>query len=103
MLPINKIYIDSRHKTPSSRSNSDFEIQFKEPINLPENCICLVSDVVMKNTLTTIEDFNNKLYVRYNGNDHILTINTRNYDIKTLTMNIVEKLNSISPITVFCC
>ena len=48
MLPINKIYIDSRHKTTSSKSDSDFEIQLKEAINLPDNCVCVVSDVVFK-------------------------------------------------------
>jgi len=58
MLPVNKIYIDSRHRTQSSRSDSDFEIQLKEPINLPDNCVCVVSDVILKNTITTIEQFN---------------------------------------------
>ena len=48
MLPINKIYVDSRHKTPSSKSDSEFEIQLKEPINLPDNCVCVVSDVILK-------------------------------------------------------
>ena len=47
MLPINKIYIDSRHKTPSSNSDSDFEIQLKEAINLPDNCVCVVFDVTL--------------------------------------------------------
>jgi hypothetical protein len=44
MLPINKIYIDSRHKTTSSKSDSDFEIQLTEAINLPDNCVRVVSD-----------------------------------------------------------
>ena len=71
MLPINKIYIDSRHKTPSSKSDSEFEILFKESINLPDNCVCMVGDVVFKNTFTTIEEFNQNLYVRCDGVDKI--------------------------------
>jgi len=71
-LPINKIYIDSRHKTISSRSDADFEIQLKEPINLPDNCICVISDILIKNLITTIEKFNEHLYVRMNNIDKII-------------------------------
>ena len=88
MLPINKIYIDSRHKTASSVSDSDFEIQLKEPINLPDNCVCVVSDVILKNTFTTVEKFNENMYVRVNTGvrvvDKIIKLHTRNYDVKDL-------------------
>ena len=69
MLPINKIYVDSRHKTSSSKSDSEFEIQLKEAINLPDNCVCVISDVILKNTITTVESFNENLYVRINNID----------------------------------
>jgi len=93
MLPINKIYIDSRHKTISSKSDSDFEIQLKEAINLPDNCVCVVSDVVLKNTLTTIEPFNQNIYVRVDNVDKIVKLDSRNYNIKDLGAHITAKLN----------
>ena len=78
MLPINKIYIDSRHKTPSSNSDSDFEIQLKEAINLPDNCVCVVSDVTLKNTISTIEQFNENIYIRANNVDKTIELDNRN-------------------------
>ena len=78
MLPLNKIYIDSRHKTTSSKSDSDFEIQVKEAINVPDNCVCVVSDVVFKNTLTTIEPFNENIYVRVDNVEKIVKLESRN-------------------------
>ena len=93
MLPINKIYIDSRHKTASSVSDSDFEIQLKEPINLPDNCVCVVSDIILKNTLTTIEKFNENMFVRVNNVDKVIKLDNRNYDVKDLGAHITAKLN----------
>ena len=93
MLPIHKIYIDSRHKAPSSESDTDFEIQLREAINLPENCTCVVSDVVLKNTITTIESFNENLYVRANNLDRIVKLDHRNFNIKEFGDNVSYKIN----------
>ena len=73
-LPKNKIYIDSRHKTASSVSDSDFEIQLKEPINLPEKRVCVVSDIILKNTLTTIEKFKKNMGVRGNNVNKVIKL-----------------------------
>jgi len=98
MLSINKIYIDSRHKTQSSASDSNFEIQLKEPINLPDNSICVVSDVLLKNTITTIEKFNENMYVRINEVDTILTLNNRNYSILEAAVEKGAKLNRVADV-----
>jgi hypothetical protein len=82
MLPISKIYIDSRNRTSSSKSNTDFEIQFKEPINLPDNCVCIVGDVVFKNCFSTIKEFNQNLYVRCDVVDKIIKLDIQNYNIQ---------------------
>ena len=74
MLPINKIYVDSRHKMSSSKSDSEFEIQLKEAINLPDNCVRVISDVILKNTITTVESFNENLYVRVNNFDKTIKL-----------------------------
>jgi hypothetical protein len=92
-IPINKIYIDSRHRTMSSRSDADFEIQLNEPINLPDNCICVVNDVLIKNLSTTIEKFNCNVYVRVNNIDKVITLDSRNYDVKDLGDHLTYKLN----------
>ena len=94
MLPINKIYVDSRHKTPSSKSDSEFEIQLKEPINLPDNCVCVVSDVILKNTISTIEAFNENIYVRVNNVDKIVQLVHRNYNVVDLGAHIIAKINT---------
>ena len=94
MLPINKIYVDSRHKTPSSKSDSEFEIQLKEPINLPDNCVCVVSDVIFKNTISTIEVLNENIYVRVNNVDKIVKLDNRNYNVIDLGGHITAKINA---------
>ena len=64
MLPIKKIYIDTRHKTPDSISTSDFTIVLPETITLPEGAVCYVDDVCIPYSWYTITDnFNDKIYV----------------------------------------
>ncbi len=36
MLPIKKVYIDTRHKTADSVSNSDFTVVLSETMSMPE-------------------------------------------------------------------
>ena len=93
MLPINKIYIDSRHRTQSSESDTDFEIQLKQTINLPENCTCVVSDVMLKNTITTIERFNENVYVRANNVDKIIKLDNRIYNIRDFGDHLTYRMN----------
>jgi hypothetical protein len=93
MLPINKIYLDSRHRTQSSESDTDFEIQLKQTINLPENCTCVVSDVMLKNTITTIERFNENVYVRANNVDKIIKLDNRIYNIRDFGDHLTYRMN----------
>ena len=39
MLPIKKIYVDSRHRTADSESSSNFKIDLPYSITLPENTV----------------------------------------------------------------
>ena len=93
MLPINKIYVDSRHKTSSSKSDSEFEIQLKEAINLPDNCVCVISDVILKNAITIVESFNENLYVRLNNIDKTIKLNNRNFSVIDLGAHVAAKIN----------
>ena len=38
MLPIKKIYIDSKHRTPDSLSSSHFKYDLPESFLMPDNC-----------------------------------------------------------------
>ena len=39
MLPVKKIYIDSRFKSSDSASDSDFKIDLPETVNMPEDTV----------------------------------------------------------------
>ena len=45
MLPIKKIYVDSRHKTEDSISDSNFKFQLPYVLNLPSNAIFYISEI----------------------------------------------------------
>ena len=63
-LPIKRVYNDSIFKTKDSKSNSEFKFELTHSIQLPDNCVCYIDDIIIPHTWYTIEDFNNKLYVR---------------------------------------
>ena len=39
MLPLKKIYIDSRDRTPDSRSASNFRIELQQTVQMPDNTV----------------------------------------------------------------
>lgn len=98
-LPVKKIYIDTRFKNKSSNSNSDFKFQLSQTVQLPDNAICFVDDIIIPHSWYSIEDYNNKMYVRQlnlNGtvDDRILTIPTQNHTGQTLAAAIKSQLQS---------
>ena len=75
MLPVKKIYVDTRHKTPDSISNSNFTVQLPETFYMPDDAVFYIDDVTIPYTWSTIEtDHNDKLY--------IMTIDTNNFNAK---------------------
>jgi hypothetical protein len=64
MLECKKIYIDTRFKTPESRSDADFFVELPSTVNIPENCVCYIDDIVIPMSWNTVDARNNKLYVR---------------------------------------
>jgi len=67
MLPIQKIYVDTRHKTPESISTSDFTIVLPETINLPDGAVVYVDGVCIPYSWYSITDnFNDRIYVWIN-------------------------------------
>ena len=88
MLDIKKVYVDTRYKTDDSNSDSDFTIELPRTLNVPDNCICYLTDVVIPVSWSTIDSRNNKLYlylVKYLTptswfkHDSIITIPMGNY------------------------
>ena len=70
-LNTRKIYIDTRYKRDQYGSNTDFEINLPQTVECPDNTVMYVDEIVLPNTLTTIQkDVNDKLYfgVFYNNN-----------------------------------
>ena len=45
MLPIKKLYIDSRNRTADSVSSSNFKIELDRTIQLPDNTVFFVTDI----------------------------------------------------------
>lgn len=64
MLPIKKLYIDSRFKAPDSVSDSDFYVDLPQTLLMPEGTGFYLDDISIPVTWYPIEkDRNNKLYV----------------------------------------
>jgi hypothetical protein len=100
MLPINKIFVDSRFKTDSSQSSSDFKIELSESVVLGESIGASIVDVNIPHTWYTIEEnINDRIFVRHYSalpiqfSDNIITLDAKNYDIQTLLTEILFKLN----------
>ena len=61
-LPIKKLYIDSRHKTPDSVSDSNFKYELPYTISMPQNACFFITDVCIPYLWRTVNE---------NDNDHI--------------------------------
>ena len=65
MLPVKKIFVDSRYRTKDSISSSNFKFELSETILLPHNTGFYIDDIAIPHTLYTIEpNYNDKLYMR---------------------------------------
>jgi len=111
MLPVKKIYVDSKYKTADSVSDSNFKFQLPQTCYMPDDTKFYISDVCIPHSWQTVNDFNSKLYLRivYTGGanpglreDYILDLNQKSYIGTTfatmLKSKIQEKLPSIKTI-----
>ena len=80
------MYIDTRYKTPDSKSTSDFKINLPETLSFENNTCFYIDDITIPHSWESIEDFNNKLflYLSQDGNpdnkySFIITIANGNY------------------------
>ena len=69
MLPIKKIYIDSRFKSADSRSDSDFYVTLPQNMLMPDGCGFYLDDISIPVSWYMInKDRNDHLYYRIIGN-----------------------------------
>ena len=50
MLPIKKLYIDSKARTADSRSNTNFAIDLVDSLSMPEGAVFSICDVLSPHT-----------------------------------------------------
>ena len=103
MLPVKKIYIDSKYKTPDSISDSNFKFQLPQSVTLPDDTSFFLSDVCIPHSWYTISDFNCNLYLRtFDGNgvqsDHILTLAKQSYNGATFATQLSSKIQNATSI-----
>ena len=103
MLPLKKIYIDSRDRTADSKSASNFEIELPYTVQMPENTVFFVTDVCIPHVWKTIEDeFNDDLLLSYivpgvssalTEKFVVVTFNEGNYTLSELATEFQTRLN----------
>ena len=62
MDQIKKAYVDSRFRTRDSVSDSGLKMEYKEPLDLPDNTFCYIDDISIPHTWRTVDSHNNKLH-----------------------------------------
>ncbi len=102
MLPIKKIYIDSRFKSSDSASNSDFKIDLPTTLLMPEDTGFYIDDVCIPHTWYPIEDgINNLLVFQFGMNTRSVTVPPGNYSVKDLGLAIVSAMNTATGLLPF--
>ena len=104
MLPVKKIYIDSRFKTDDSASHTDFKYDLGTTFNMPEGTNYYVDDVNIPNSWYSIEaGINNRMYVRYlltgdlGWRDMLITLQSEIYNGDSFIAAIQTELNNEAP------
>ncbi len=98
-LQIRKIYIDTRYKRDKYGSNTNFEIELPQTVECPPNTVCYVDEIVLPNTITTIQTgVNDRLYfaVFYNNNIRYrsLVIPEQNYTLQSIANELKTLMNN---------
>ena len=96
MLPIKKLYIDSRFKSSDSASDSDFKIDLPQNLLMPEGTGFYIDDISIPVSWYVIEEGrNNILWFRAFNLSVGAVIPTGNYSIIALNDAIVKAMNDL--------
>ena len=96
MLPIKKIYIDTRFRSSDSASHSDFNVDLPTTFLMPEDTGFYIDDVCIPHSFYTIEEgVNDRLQFAYVDNTtRTVTIPEGYYNITTLASAIADGMNA---------
>ena len=97
-LNVRKLYIDTRYKLDPNGSNTKFTIEFPQTIECPENTVMFVDEIVLPNTITTVQqDVNDRVYlvVKYNNSLHYFNaqLPEKNYTLPSFAEELKGQLN----------
>jgi hypothetical protein len=103
MLPVKKIYIDSKFRTKDSVSSAHFKYDLPESFLMPENCGYYVCDVCIPHSWMTIEPgINDKFYIHTSDDNtnvnlrpnenYAIQLDSRQYTGAELALEISSKL-----------
>jgi len=100
-LKYKKIYIDTRYKTPDSVSTSHFKVNLPETLSFEGNTCFYIDDFTCGHSWTSIEDFNNKLYLYISDNtdpdrkySFIISVSNGNYTGADFAIELQNKIRT---------
>ena len=99
-LPVKNIYVDTRFKTDTSESNSNFKFQLTRSVHLTKNTVFYIKNFVCAHAWYTIEEgINDTLFKQINNVNRDIKLEARNYNGDTFAIEIQTKINAILPNT----
>ena len=98
MLPVMKIYVDSKYRV--SGTDSNFTFQLPQTCYMPDDTKFFIGDVCVPHSWYSINDFNSKLYLRAINIttglqfDYILTLTKKTYNGATFATELANKIQT---------
>ena len=112
-LDITKIYIDSRFRTASSKSETDFSIELPRSFNVPDGVVAHIDDIVIPVSWSTIDERNHNCYLAFASGGVLVeknfTFENKNYEGFTFAAALAAKLTeaiigfAMTPLPTFTC
>ena len=95
MLPIKKIYVDSRYKSGDSASDSNFYIDLPINLMMPDNTGFYIDDVAVPVSWYVVDEGRNDMFYFKVGNQVLQErVTPGNYSLVTLNEELVAKMAS---------
>jgi hypothetical protein len=103
-LPLKKIYVDTRYRTPDSVSTSNFRIELPYSVELPDNSTFQLTDICIEHSWLTVETgINDQLYFAIAPgaspgmvSGYVMRLPSQNYTGTTLASKIQTLLQTQS-------
>ena len=100
---IRKIYLDSRYRTKTSASSSDFEVDLPQSVSIPRRALGWITDLHLPVTWYGMDEHCNAVYFGINAKYpalpvedkvHAVTLTPQKYTGETLAAELSTKLNA---------